>query len=108
MARWALRWARSTATASASSARAIKMQMLARIIGGDTGDRPIVDHTGFTGYIDIKDLTWAPLGDAGADSRPDAPSLIGALEKTLGIKLVPAKDAIEVLVIDHIEKPSEN
>jgi uncharacterized protein (TIGR03435 family) len=48
------------------------------------------------------------LGDAGADSGPDAPSLIGALEKTLGIKLVPAKDAIEVLVIDHIEKPSEN
>jgi uncharacterized protein (TIGR03435 family) len=90
------------------NARAIKMQLLARIIGGDAGDRPIVDHTGFTGYFDIKDLTWAPLGDAGADSGPDAPSLIGALEKTLGIKLVPAKAAIEVLVIDHIEKPSEN
>jgi uncharacterized protein (TIGR03435 family) len=90
------------------NARAIKMQLLARIIGGDAGDRPIVDHTGFTGYFDIKDLTWAPLGDASADSAPDAPSLIGALEKTLGIKLVPAKDPIEVLVIDHIEKPSEN
>lgn len=88
--------------------RAIKMALLARIIGGDAGDRPIVDHTGFTGYFDVKDLTWAPLGDASADSAPDAPSLIGAMEKTLGIKLVPAKDPIEVLVIDHIEKPSEN
>jgi uncharacterized protein (TIGR03435 family) len=90
------------------NARAVKMQLLARIIGGDAGDRPVVDHTGFTGYFDIKDLTWAPLGDAGADNAPDAPSLIGAMEKTLGIKLVPTKDPIEVLVIDHIEKPSEN
>jgi uncharacterized protein (TIGR03435 family) len=93
------------------NARAIKMTALARIIGSDAGDRPIVDHTGFTGYFDIKDLIWAPLGDASADSAdsaPDAPSLIGAMEKTLGIKLVPAKDPIEVLVIDHIEKPSEN
>jgi uncharacterized protein (TIGR03435 family) len=90
------------------NARAIKMQLLARIIGGDAGDRPIVDHTGFTGYFDIKDLTWAPLGDASADSAPDAPSLIGAMEKTLGIKVVPTKDPIEVLVIDQIEKPSEN
>jgi uncharacterized protein (TIGR03435 family) len=90
------------------NARAIKMALLARIIGGDAGDRPVVDHTGFTGYFDIKDLTWAPLGDASVDSTPDAPSLIGALEKTLGIKLVPAKDPIEVLVIDHIETPSEN
>jgi uncharacterized protein (TIGR03435 family) len=90
------------------NARAIKMALLARIIGSDAGDRPIVDHTAFTGYFDIKDLTWAALGDASADSAPDAPSLIGAMEKTLGIKLVPAKDPIEVLVIDHIEKPSEN
>lgn len=90
------------------NARAVKMQLLARIIGNDAGDRPIVDHTGFTGYFDIKDLTWAPLGDARAESAPDAPSLIGALEKTLGIKLVPAKDPVEVLVIDQIEKPSEN
>jgi uncharacterized protein (TIGR03435 family) len=90
------------------NARAVKMALLARIIGGDAGDRPVVDHTGFTGYFDIKDLTWAPLGDASVDSTPDVPSLIGVLEKTLGIKLVPAKDPIEVLVIDHIEKPSEN
>ena len=58
------------------NARAIKMQLLARIIGGpmnDTGNRPIVDHTGFAGNFDITDLTWAPLGDAGAASTPDVP-----------------------------------
>jgi uncharacterized protein (TIGR03435 family) len=90
------------------NARAVKMQLLSRIIGGETGDRPIVDHTGFTGYFDVTDLTWAPLGDATAASTTDAPSLAIALEKQLGLKLVPAKDPIEVLVIDSIDRPSEN
>ena len=90
------------------NARAIKMQLLARIIGPDAGDRPIVNHTGFSGCFDVTDLTWAPLGDAAADNAPDAPSLTMALEKTLGIKLVPAQAPIEVLVIDRIDKPTEN
>jgi bla regulator protein BlaR1 len=93
----------------AVDARAIPMTTLARMIGGpmsEVGDRPVVDHTGFTGYLDIKALTWAPIGNAGATDAPDAPSLTGALEKQLGIKLVPAKDPIEVLVIDSIDRPS--
>jgi uncharacterized protein (TIGR03435 family) len=90
--------------------RAIKMQALIRPIGGpmDAGDRPIVDHSGFSGYFDVKDLTWAPLGDASAVSTTDAPSLGVALEEKLGLKLVPAKDPIEVLVIDSIDRPTEN
>jgi uncharacterized protein (TIGR03435 family) len=87
--------------------RAIKMQSLARVIGSDVGNRPIVDHSGFTGYFDITDLTWAPLGDAAA-SEPDAPSLPGALEEKLGLRLVTAKDPIEVLVIDRIDRPTPN
>lgn len=88
--------------------RAIKMQLLTRVIGGDVGNRPIVDHTGFSGYFDITDLTWAPLGDAAAASQPDAPSLAGALEEKLGLRLVTAKDPIEVLVIDRIDRPTPN
>jgi uncharacterized protein (TIGR03435 family) len=88
--------------------RAIKMQALIRPIGPDAGDRPIVDHTGFSGYFDVKDLTWAPLGDASATNSPDAPSLTVALQEKLGLKLVPAKDPIEVLVIDSIDRPTEN
>jgi uncharacterized protein (TIGR03435 family) len=87
---------------------AINMQVLPRIIGGEYADRPVVDHTGFTGCFDITDLTWAPLGDAGAASTLDGPSLTMALEEKLGLKLVPAKDPIEVLVIDSIDRPSEN
>jgi uncharacterized protein (TIGR03435 family) len=90
-------------------ARAIQMQLFARIISGDAGDRPIVNHTGFTGYFDVTDLTWAPLGDASATTTsPDAPSLAVALQEKLGLKLVPAKDPIEVLVIDSIDRPTEN
>jgi len=88
--------------------RAIKMQLLARIIGGDIGDRPIVDHTGFTGYFDITDLTWAPLAEPDATSEPDAPSLSGALKEKLGVSIVRREDPIEVLVIDDIERPTPN
>ena len=87
---------------------AIKIQSLVRPIGPDAGDRPIVDHSGFTGYFDIKGLTWVPLGDADATNTPDAPSLSEALEDKLGLKLVPAKDPIEVLVIDSIDRPTPN
>lgn len=89
-------------------ASAIQMPMLARMVSTDAGDRPVVNHTGFNGYFDVKGLTWAPVGDATATNAPDAPSLAGALDKTLGLKLVPARDPIEVLVIDSIDRPSEN
>jgi uncharacterized protein (TIGR03435 family) len=90
------------------NARAIKMQLLTRIIAGDSGERPIVDHSGFTGYFDITDLTWAPLGDAGSTSEPDAPSIETALKQKLGLSIVSAKDPIEVLVIDSIARPTPN
>jgi uncharacterized protein (TIGR03435 family) len=88
--------------------RAIQMSLLARILYGEIGDRPIVDHSGFTGCFDIKDLTWAPMSAADAASTPDAPSLSEALQEKLGLKLVRAKDPIEVLVIDSIDRPSPN
>jgi uncharacterized protein (TIGR03435 family) len=84
------------------------MQLLIRIIAGDIGDRPIIDHTRFTGYFDITDLTWAPLSDAGSTSEPDASSIQGALKQKLGLSVVSAKDPIEVLVIDSIERPTPN
>jgi len=42
-----------------------------------------------------------------ADAPPVA-SLPGALREELGLKLERGKAPAEVLVIDHIEKPSEN
>jgi len=95
----------------ALNARAIQMQQLARTISfsgtTEVGTRPIVDHSGFTGCFDIKDLTWAPL-NANTTNAPDAPSLSEALQDKLGLKLLSAKDPIEVLVIDSIDRPSPN
>lgn len=90
------------------SARAIKMQLLARILVGDLGDRPLVDHTSFTGYFDVNDLTWAPLDAASDPNAPEASSLPGALQENLGITVIPARDPIEVLVIDSIDRPTPN
>ncbi len=66
--------------------------------------KPIADKTGFKGYFDI-DMMWANLG---ASTDTDAPSLFTALEEKLGLKLKAAKGMVEVLVIDSIERPTEN
>jgi uncharacterized protein (TIGR03435 family) len=51
----------------------------------------------------------AVLADAG-DPPPDlsGPSLVTALRERLGLELKPSKGSVEVLVIDHAEKPEEN
>jgi uncharacterized protein (TIGR03435 family) len=83
---------------------------LLNMLKGPTG-RPVIDKTGLTGKYDIS-LHWAP--DLGASSRGSAPpddtlpSIYTALEDHLGLKLEPTKGTIPTLVIDHIEKPSEN
>ena len=46
------------------------------------------------------------LGPAAANS--DAPSLFTALQEQLGLKIAPDKELVEVLVVDHIERPTEN
>jgi uncharacterized protein (TIGR03435 family) len=67
--------------------------------------RTVVDKTGVAGNYDI-DLKWTPDDQQGT---PDAgPTLITALEEQLGLKLVPAKGPVDALVIDHVERPTEN
>lgn len=66
-------------------------------------DRPVVDKTGIAGYFDI-----VFKGAAAAQLQPDGPSLFTLLQEQFGLKLAPAKGPIDVLVIDHAEKPTEN
>jgi bla regulator protein blaR1 len=63
--------------------------------------RTVVDKTGIAGPMDFK-LTWAP------DNAPDssAPSIFTAVEEQLGLKLVPARGPVDVLVIDSAERPA--
>jgi uncharacterized protein (TIGR03435 family) len=80
-------------------------------------DRPVVDHTGLTGKWDFT-LKWTPdetqFATFGvripppADNASAPPDLFTAMQEQLGLKLEPTKAPVDVLVIDQIEKPSEN
>jgi uncharacterized protein (TIGR03435 family) len=68
--------------------------------------RPIVDKTGLTGKYDFT-LDYVPAARAATDET-GGPSVFTALEEQLGLKLEPAKEPMDVLVIDQIERPVEN
>lgn len=88
-------------------------------------DRPVVDKTGLTGRYDFQ-CTFAPDdsqfsghppqfpnqgNNANSESdtaAPAAPSLYDAVQQDLGLKLSAEKTAVEVIAIDHVEKPSAN
>jgi len=77
-------------------------------------DRTVIDQTGLSGNFDFT-LQWTPESD---DAAPPAANLQGddlqettfleALREQLGLKLESQKGPVQVLVIDHVQKPSEN
>jgi uncharacterized protein (TIGR03435 family) len=76
--------------------------------------RPILDRTDYTKAFTFK-LQWAVeerpgRGGSEGDAQPDMarPSLFTALQEQMGLKLVAQKAPVEVLVIDRVERPSEN
>jgi uncharacterized protein (TIGR03435 family) len=69
-------------------------------------DRPIVDKTGLTGRYDITVFATPPYKMRDSSEPGDIP-LEDAIRQ-LGLKLEPRKEPIEVLVVDHVEKPTEN
>jgi len=106
----------------------------ARILGGKVSmasliltlsnmlGRTVIDKTGFSGAFDV-DLQFAPdqalavlppPGPPGAPGAtapaadPAGPSIFTAIQEQLGLKLDSGKGPVEVLVIDSVEKPTEN
>jgi len=75
--------------------------------------RPVEDHTGLAGTFDF-DVEWTPTLSVAADAPPappvdpQGPPLFTALREQLGLKLEPAKQHIDVVVVDHAERPTEN
>jgi bla regulator protein blaR1 len=71
--------------------------------------RIVVDKTNLSGRYDwtLHWTTWRDLG-SGELSDSKGPSLFTALQEQLGLKLEPTKGKVEVVVIDHIDLPSEN
>ncbi|SPE36847.1 putative Antirepressor regulating drug resistance protein [Candidatus Sulfopaludibacter sp. SbA3] len=81
-------------------------------------DRPVIDKTGITGRFDIH-VKFSREGTAlesirlnkGPSTAADptgAPSIFVALQDELGLRLEAGRGPVDTLVIDHIEKPSEN
>ncbi len=107
--------------------RNITMQYLASSVAS-TGhmagelDKPVVDQTGLTGKFDFtveyargeNDLLFRSLPPIpnGAPREPprdnQGPTFVEALRQQLGLKLESSKGPVQILVIDHVEKPSEN
>jgi len=97
--------------------RSMNMEMLINAIRGqapEIGGRPIVNNTGFTDTFDLDAFRFVGLAYIGGAASaanaadPDAPSLSQALEQQLGIKLMRTKAAVEMVVIDAIDRPTEN
>lgn len=73
-----------------------------------TDGRLIVDKTGLEDRKFDFELKWTPEEQRATAPDDAPPSLYTALEEQLGLKLVPAKDPVKVLIVDHIERPSPN
>jgi bla regulator protein BlaR1 len=104
-------------------AKAAPISALAEVLGRqpDLGGRLVVDRTGLQGKYDFT-LEFAPdrpeplLGTGGPPMGiqgppppdPNAPSIFTAIQEQLGLKLDSSKGPVEILVINSIEKPTEN
>lgn len=83
---------------------------------GAVFDRPVVNRTGIEGHWDFS-LKWTPDETQFQvfnmkivpDESPDAPPpVFTAIQEQVGLKLDAAKTMVDVMVLDHVEKPSEN
>jgi uncharacterized protein (TIGR03435 family) len=111
-------------SANATQLYGITMGTLAQTFIATAAGRPVVDKTGLAGSYDLRmpSLTLPPpppgfsQADAHANSQPmDAPppsgdpeSIFTVLPEALGLRLEPAKGEVDMLVIDHVERPTEN
>jgi uncharacterized protein (TIGR03435 family) len=77
------------------------------------GDRIVVDQTGLAGNYDFeltfgRDNAPQPQADRPESAAPTEPSVFSAIEEQLGLRLERKKAAVEFIVVDHVEKPSDN
>ena len=80
----------------------MSMSDIAAALSRQSG-HPTEDHTGLQGSFDFE-IEWAPEESPTSSDPP----LRTVLKQQLGLKLQPAKGAIEILVIDQIAHPSAN
>ena len=70
-------------------------------------NRPVIDRTGLTGRFDFE-MEFTPVAAGTAADDPDRVSIFTALREQLGLRLQAEDVGLEVLVIDNVERPSQN
>lgn len=92
------------------------MAGFAHWLNGGILDRPVIDETGLTGRFNFT-LNWMPddsqyegMGTRmpSTDSANALPSFFTAIKEQIGLKIDPTKANLDVLIIDHVDKPTEN
>jgi uncharacterized protein (TIGR03435 family) len=78
----------------------VTMDTLATMLSGPAG-RLVFDRTGLKGTFDVN-LEWAE------DATSDKPSIFAAVQEQLGLKLDLVREPVDVVVIDHVERPTED
>lgn len=105
----------SASGASNYSMGGVPLERLVNQIAGEVRG-PVVDRTGLTGLFDIlleyasqpRQLQAAPLNTPDLTKDVALPTLRDALQEQLGLELETGKGPLDVLVIDSVERPSEN
>ncbi|HVY91328.1 MAG TPA: TIGR03435 family protein [Bryobacteraceae bacterium] len=94
--------------------KGMSMDDLAGALSFLLNSRPVIDKTGFTRAFDAH-LRWTPgPGEFGAPNgitpagEENSGSIFDILPQQLGLELKPGKGPVDVLVIDHVERPSAN
>jgi len=85
---------------------AMEASALARRLTSILG-RPVLDDTGLKGAWRIA-LTWTADDPTSAATDNSGPSIFTAIQEQLGLRLKASRGPVQVLVIEHAEKPSEN
>jgi len=80
---------------------AVNADTIAQLATSSLG-RVVLDRTGLRGLYDF-DLEWSP-----DQTSPDKPSVFAAVQEQLGLKIDSDRAPVEVVVIDHIERPTED
>jgi uncharacterized protein (TIGR03435 family) len=71
------------------------------IVLSNTVERVVVDRTGLKGSFDV-DLEWS------SDSTSGQPSIFTAVQEQLGLKLEFERNPVDIVIIDHVERPTED